>query len=756
MMPSMAVLDETRTAYRTCPLCEATCGLEITVRRDQRGDQGTEQGTEQVVRIRGDRDDVFSKGFICPKGSTLKQLHDDPDRLRRPLVRRDGRHVEVSWEEAWSEVAARLGALHAAHGRESVAVYLGNPAAHSLAAFTHGRLLIKALGTPQVYSASTLDQMPRQVAAGLVFGTPLSVPVPDLDRTDQLVIIGANPYASNGSLATAPDWPGRIEALQARGGTVVVVDPRRTRTAEQADRWLAVRPGSDPLLLAAVICTLAEEDLIDPGDHVRVHLAGLDEAVAACRRFTPDAVAGDVGVDAAEIRRLARELAAAPAAVVYGRIGTTTAPFGTLTSWLIDVVNTATGNLDRPGGAMFPTAAAGAANTRGEPGRGSGFRTGRRTSRVSGHPEVMGELPAAALVEEIVTPGPGQVRALVTFAGNPVLSSPNGPALERALDDLELMISIDVYLNETTRHADVVLPVPSPLQKDHYDLALYQLALHNVANYSEPVLDLDEGQPDEWEVLARLAMIAQGFGPDADPAPADDLAAATLARAAVSDAHSPMHGRDVDEVLAELGDRRGPARLLDLQLRSGPYRLTLEELRAHPHGIDLGPLVPRIPEMLRTPSGRVELAPAELVADLARLWDTVGGESPGMVLVGRRHLRSNNSWMHNLPVLVKGAPRCTLMIHPTDARQAGLVEGGTARVVSRVGSVDAIVEVTEGIRPGVVSLPHGWGHGRAGARLTVAAAHAGVNSNVLTDPEALDPLSGTAVLNGIPVTVTAI
>lgn len=742
-----------RTAYRTCPLCEASCGLEISVRG------------KEIVRIRGDRDDVFSKGFICPKGSTLKQLHEDPDRLRRPLVKRDGVHVEVDWAEAWAEVERGLSGVIERHGRQAFGVYLGNPNAHNLSSITHGRALMQALGSRQRYSASTVDQMPRQVAAGYVFGTPVSVPVPDLDRTDYLVIIGANPYASNGSLCTAPDFPGRIQALKARGGTLIVVDPRRSRTAEEADRWLPIRPGSDALLLAALVNVLDADGLIDPGRHFSPHLNGLAEAAAACRPFTPEAVAVATGLTPDEIRRLAHELAAAPTATVYGRIGTTTTAFGTTASWLIDVVNTLTGNLDRVGGAMFTTPVAGGATTRGAPGVGAGFRVGRGHSRVSGHPEVMGEYPAAALAEEITTPGDGQVRGLITVAGNPVLSTPNSNQLDAALDDLEFMVSVDIYLNETTRHADVILPPPSQLQRGHYDVLLLQFAVRNVANYSEPVLPLDEGQPDEWELLAKLALILQGHGVGGDPATVDQQMVDSVVRHAVADPSSPVHGRDPDEILDALAGEAGPARLLDLMLQTGPYGaafgthpegVSLARLRANPHGIDFGPLVPRLPEILRTPSGKIELAPPELLADMVRLEATMGGETDTMTLVGRRHLRSNNSWMHNIEVLVKGKPRCTLQIHPDDAADRGLTDGGVARITSRVGSVDAPVEVTDGIRPGVVSLPHGWGHGLSGTRMGVAAERAGVNSNILADHRAIDPLSGTSVLNGIPVMVVAL
>ncbi|HWM18737.1 MAG TPA: molybdopterin oxidoreductase family protein [Ilumatobacteraceae bacterium] len=754
-----ATAQPTRIALRTCPLCEAGCGLEITVARDA-------DGAETVTRIRGDRDDVFSKGFICPKGSTLRQLHEDPDRLRRPLVKRDGVHVEVSWDEAWAVVEHGLGDAIERHGRDALAVYLGNPTAHSLGAMMFTRALMTGLGTRQRYSASTVDQMPRHVAAGYVFGSPVAVPVPDLDRTDFLLVLGANPYASNGSLCTAPDFPGRIEAMQARGGKLVVVDPRRSRTAEQADEWLPIRPGSDALLLAAIANTLFDEGLAEPGLHVLAHLAGLDDVRGALVPFTPEAVATATGIDASTMRRVARELAAAPTAAVYGRIGTTTTEFGTTASWLIDVVNVLTGNLDRPGGSMFAMPVAGGPTTRGGPGRGPGFRIGRGHSRVSGHPEVAGEFPAADLAEEILTPGAGQVRCLITVGGNPMLSTPNSNQLADAFSDLDFMVSIDMYLNETTKHADVVLPVPSSLQRSHYDMLLLQFAVRNVANYSGAVLPLDPGQPDEWEVIAKLVLIAQGLGRDADVSIVDDQLVGSLARSLVGDTSSAVYGRDADELVAAVSEhgRRGPERMLDLMLRSGPFGdgfgadpdgATLDALLANPHGVDYGALAPRLPEILRTPSGRIELGAPELIGDLERLAaaiDTLTDRE--LVLVGRRHLRSNNSWMHNIEVLVKGKPRCTLHVHPDDAARLGLCDGASATVASRVGSVMAPVEVTDSIRPGVVSLPHGWGHGQPGTKMRVAAERAGVNSNVLADHAAMDPLSGTSVLNGIPVVVS--
>jgi anaerobic selenocysteine-containing dehydrogenase len=745
--------SETRVAYRTCPLCEAGCGLEIALHRTD--------GSERVGRIRGDRDDVFSHGFICPKGSTLRQLHEDPDWLRGPLVKHNGRFEPASWDEAFAEVERRLLPVLERHGRDAVGIYVGNPNAHSLAALIFLRPLIRALGTTNVFSASTVDQRPKEVSAGLMFGGALTVPVPDIDRTDFLLMLGANPYASNGSLATAPDWPGRIEALLDRGGSLVVVDPRRTQTAEMASQHLAIRPGADPFLLMALVNVLAADGLIGL-DGLETYVAGLDVVVGLAEPFTPEAVAPAIGLDPDEIRGLAHRLAAAPSACVYGRIGTTTAEFGTLTSWLVDVLNVLTGNLDRPGGAMFATAAAGAANTRGTPRYGRGIRLHRRRSRVRGLGETMGELPAACLAEEIDTPGKGQIRAMVTVGGNPVLSTPNSGRLDAALAGLEFMVAVDPYVNETTRHADVILPVPTALQRPHYDLALLQLAVRNVANYSPAVLPLDEGQPDEWHVLARLALVVQGLGAGADPALVDDLVLRTLVEGAVADETSPLAGREVDEILALLGERSGPDRILDFMLRTGPYGegfgtrpggLSLDVLLDHPHGVDLGPLEPRLPDVLRTPSGMVELAPEPLVADVDRLRSALDRPTGGMRLIGRRDLRSNNSWMHNVEVLVKGRPRCTLHVHPEDASRLGLADGEPASVTSRAGTVTIPAEVTDAIRPGVVSIPHGWGHDLPGVELSVARRYAGVNSNLLADEELVDPVSGNAILNGIPVEV---
>ncbi|MFC8369633.1 molybdopterin oxidoreductase family protein [Streptomyces sp. NPDC057239] len=737
-----------RTALRICPLCEATCGLTLTI------DDG------RVTGARGDRDDVFSKGFVCPKGAAFGAVDSDPDRLRTPLVRVDGELREATWAEAFDAVAAGIRPVVERHGPHAVGIVLGNPNVHTMAGALYPPVLIAGLGTRSLFTASTVDQMPKHVSSGLLFGDANAIPVPDLDRTDHLLLIGANPLESNGSLCTAPDFPGRLKALRARGGTLTVIDPRRTRTARLADRHLAVRPGTDALLLAAVAHVLFDEGLIDPGERAS-HLTGLDDLAAALRDFTPEAVAPACDVDAATLRTLARELAAAPTAAVYGRIGSCTVPHGTLASWLVDVLNILTGNLDRPGGALFPQAATDRAPRPAGPGRG--FALGRWHSRVSRHPEAKGELPLSALAEEIDTPtDEGEpIRALVAVAANPVLSAPDGDRLDKALGSLDFMVSVDPYLNETSRHADVVLPPPPPAQSPHHDFAFNTLAVRNQVRYTRPAVPLEPGRMAETEILARLILAATGMH-GADPAAVDTMVIDQTLSKAVREPHSPVHGRDPKELAALLTGADGPERRLDMMLRLGPYGdgfgadpdgLTLEKLLAHPHGIDLGPLRPRLPQPLKTRSGKVELLPEPIAADLPRLRAALDERPAGLVLVGRRHLRSNNSWMHNVPALTGGSNRCTLHLHPEDAERLGVRDGEPVRIKGAGGEVTAPAEVTDAVRPGVVSLPHGWGHDRPGTRTRHAAADPGANVNQLLDGSLLDPLSGNAVLNGVPVEV---
>jgi anaerobic selenocysteine-containing dehydrogenase len=745
------------THFRTCPFCEATCGLRIEI-----SDEG------EIESIRGDSDDVLSAGFICPKAFGLKELREDPDRLRGPLVRREGELREATWEEAFAAVEAGLAPILEERGRDAVAIYVGNPNAHNLSAMVYLQVLLRALGSKNVYSASSVDQMPKHFSAGHMFGHWTSIPIPDVDRSDHLMIWGANPLVSNGSLLTAPDMRGRIRRIRERGGKVVVVDPRRTRTAENADEHHFIRPGTDALALLSLVSVMFSERLADTGA-AGEHCEGLEEVEELSRGFEPERVEGACGIPAEELRRMARELAAAERSAVYGRIGTTAQEFGTLASWLVDVLNVLSGSFDRPGGAMFAKAAAAQRNSVGQAGRGRGVASARWGSRVRGLPEVLGELPASALAEEIDTPGDGQVRALVTVAGNPLVSTPNVARLERAVGELDFMVAVDIYLNETSRHADVILPSPDPMARSHYDLALYQFAARNVANYSPAVLEREEGLIEESEIFLRLTGIVTGQGADCDPEAIDDAVAGALVAREVGTVDGAIEGRDAAEILAALEPRRGADRVLDLLIRTGAYGdgfgtnpdgLTLDRLETEPHGVDLGPHESRVPEVLRTRSGKIELAPEAITADVPRLRERLdagawNGSGPEMVLIGRRQLRSNNSWMHNLNALVKGKDRCTALLNPVDAERFGLADGGMARLRSAAGEIEVPVEVTDEMMPGVVSVPHGWGHGVDGVRMVTAAAHPGVNSNLLADEGGVDAPSGNAVLNGIPVQVEA-
>ena len=630
--------DATKKNYVTCPLCEATCGLEIVT-----------QGRE-VVSIKGDEEDVFSKGYLCPKAYSLKELLADPDRIREPMVRRGDTWQKVSWEEAFAEVERGLSPIIEKYGRNALSTYLGNPNAHNLSGQFYAPVLLRALGSRNVYSASTVDQMPKQVSVGLMFGAGLSVPIPDIERTDYLLVLGANPMVSNGSLMTAPDMRRRLRDLRKRGGKLVVIDPMRTRTAEEADAHYFIRPGTDACLLFAMVHVLFEENLVALG-RLAQHVNGLEQVREAAKAFSPESVAGVCGIEADTIRQISRELANALRAIVYGRIGTCTQEFGTLASWLVDVLNVLTGNLDREGGAMFSKAAAGARNTSGKGGEGSGVRFGRWQSRVSKLPEFFGELPAAVLAEEIETPGKDQIRALITIAENPALSNPNGGRLQSALQSLDFMVSVDIYLNETTRYADVILPVTSPLEHAHYDISFYQLSARNIANYSKPIFETQ--QPEEWEILLRLAAIATGQNLSVEQL--DDQTITQLIEREVKTQGSTVEGRAQQELLAMLQPRRGPERILDFMLRVGPYGdffgskpdgLTLATLEENPHGVDLGELQPRIPEMLRTRSGKIELAPSPMLQDVARLQNSLQqgkGDENEFLLIGRRDLRSNNS-----------------------------------------------------------------------------------------------------------------
>jgi len=735
--PTTTVSTSTTTHHRICPLCEACCGLEIKVSEGR------------VTRISGHDNDVFSQGYICPKGAALKDLHEDPDRLRQPLIKRNGHFEAASWEEAYAEIERRLQAVQAQHGRHSVAAVAGNPSAHKIGLMLYYPRLLKALGTRNIFSAATLDQMPRHVVSGLMYGHWMSVPVPDITRTDWLLVLGANPVASNGSMWTVPDFRGKAKALQARGGKLIVIDPRRSETAALADEHHFIRPGADVYLLLGMLHTVFESDSLQAGAAQGL-IGSLDGLREAVKPFAPAVVAARCGLAAETIVRLATELATTPRAVLYGRIGTCTQDFGSLSTWLIDLLNLLTGHLDQVGGSMFPKAAAFAANTAGPAGQGRGVKLGRFSSRVSAAPEVMGELPISCLAEEIDTPGEGAVRALITIATNPVLSAPNGQRLSKALEQLDFMVSLDIYLNETTRHADVILPAPSPLEDLHYDVPFPQLSWRNHARYSAPIFQRPAGQPAEWQSLLRLAAIAQGEQGPQDNQQLDD--------AYFADELKRLPADMAEAARAASGHLQGPDRLLDLALRAGPYRLSLEQVQAAPAGLDLGELQPRLPELLRTPDGRIDLTPPALMQDLQRATIALSEPAPALTLIGRRDVRSNNSWMHNLPILAKGPERCTLLVHPSDAQRLGLQEGSQARLSRSDQPANTLlvpIQLSAAMMPGVVSLPHGWGHDQPGARLNLAAERPGVNLNALLDEQRRDPLSGNSVLSGVAVTLVA-
>ncbi|RQP23955.1 molybdopterin-dependent oxidoreductase [Piscinibacter terrae] len=728
--------------YRICPICEACCGLEVRM------------SDRKVIGIRGAEADPFSKGYICPKGVAVKDLHEDPDRIRTPLIKRNGQFVPASWDDAFEEIERRLPPILAKHGRDALGASLGNPSSHKYGLILYTTRLLKTMGSKNLFSASTLDQMPKQLSNGLMFGHWLTLPVPDIERCDYLLMLGANPMASNGSLWTVPDFRGKVKALRARGGKLVVIDPRRTETAEIADAHHFIRPGGDAFLLLGMVHTLFDENLVKLG-RLAGHVNGLEEVRAAVKDFAPEAMAARCGIEAGVIRELARTLATTQHAAVYGRIGTCVQEFGTLNSWLVDVLNVLTGHLDEPGGAMFTKAAAFAANTTGKPGSGRGVVTGRWKSRVSGSPEVYGEIPMNCMAEEMETPGPGQVKALITVASNPVLSAPNGPRLAAALDGLDFMVSLDIYINETTRHADVILPGVSPLEESHYDVPFPMFSHRNHARFSEAILPVPEGQQQEWKTMLKLIGILRGKGAKADVLALDDELMA-------EDVNKQM-GEHAQAVLQALSGRRGPERLLDYALRTGPWGdhfgrqpdgLNLDKVRAAPAGLDLGALAPRIPEVLRTPSGKIELAPPMLIADVERARADLSRPVDDVVIIGRRHVRSNNSWMHNLPLLAKGPNRCTALIHPSDAERLGLAHGAQARITGRNGHpIQAQVEVSDEMMPGVISVPHGWGHDLPDAQLKLAGERPGANLNAVLDEKLLDPLSGNAVLGGVPVTV---
>lgn len=719
------------------------CGVEVQL-----------QGG-RVLSVRGDRYDPFSRGHICPKALALKDIHEDPDRLRQPIKRTASGWQVIPWDEALDEAAERLIAIQREHGTDAVASYMGNPQVHSYTGLLGGAQLLRTLRSRNRFSATSVDQLPHHLASYFLYGHQLLIPVPDVDRTDFFLILGANPVVSNGSLMTAPDIAGRLRDLRARQGRLVVVDPRQTETAALADQHIPIRPGTDVLLLLGMLHTLFDEHLMLV-NQLPSFIDRLPRLQALCLEFSPERTAAMTGVDAQTLRALTREFASARSAVCYGRMGVSTQAFGALCQWLIQLINILTGNLDRPGGAMFPDPAFDMLTL----GRGFGQRGSyaKRSTRVRGLPEFGGEFPVAALAEEILTPGPRQIRALVSAAGNPVLSTPNGRQLDRALSSLEFMVSIDIYLNETTRHAHLILPPTFGLERDHFDLVFHGLAIRNTVKYALPAVSVADTARHDWQIFQGLIERIEAL---------DRVRRPAFSERALRWWLTPRR-------LIALGIRRGrrgaglsPRARWSSASQSG---LTLAEIIRAEHGIDLGPLESVLPNRLQTADKRINLVPEIFEKDLERVRRdfavgsaaTMGVEPASdasfseLRLIGRRDLRSNNSWGHNLSRLVKGPRRCTLRMHPQDAAMRGLENGTRVRVRSRVGTIESTLELTSELLRGVVSLPHGWGHDRPSINLQVAQRHAGASANDLTDDQRVDVLSGNAVLNGVPVTVEAV
>ena len=692
-----------RTEYRACNLCEAICGLEFKI------------DGAHIVSIRGDDADPFSHGHICPKAVALKDIHEDPDRLKRPIKRDGTVWKEIGWDEAFELAAENIATLIQMHGNNAVGFYAGNPSVHNLGHLLGVHQLARLMKTKSAFSATSVDQLPQQLTSLLMFGHQFLIPIPDIDHTDYFLILGGNPIASNGSMMTVPDVAKRLKAIQTRGGKVVVIDPRRTETAEVASEHHFIRPGADAALLMAMLNTIRTEGLIKPNP--QLPLKNIDQAFAAIAHVTPDLAAARTGIAAEEIKRVAREFANSPSAIAYGRIGACLQPFGTIAQWLVQLLNIVTGNLDRVGGTLATHPVI--------PTTGPGTRPGHFAqwkSRVSGLSESLGELPVATLAEEILTPGEGQVHGLVTICGNPVLSTPNGRQLDRAFEALDFMLSIDIYLNETTRHADLILPPTSALNHDHYDLVFNAFAVRNVTRYNEALWKRADDERYDWEIFSGIgARLAAKLGREFRPM-------------------SPLH-EVISNMLNKSGNRVGT---------------TLETLKAAPHGLDLGALKPSISTRIETPDKQIDCAPAPMIADMARFNRELAAGAPSSLhLIGRRHVRSNNSWMHNYHRLVKGKARDQLLMHPHDLASRGLTSGQIVEITSRTGSIQVPVVASTDVMRGVISLPHGWGHNRDGARTGIASAHAGASYNDISDEKFLDAISGNAALNGIAVEVRA-
>ncbi len=694
------------TKYRTCNLCEAICGLEVKVENNT------------VLSIRGDEQDVFSKGHICPKAVGMKDLHEDPDRLKTPLVKRDGKWIDVSWQEAYALAAKGIIDTQIKYGKDAVGIYQGNPSVHNLGTSLFSPDFVRSLKTKNRYSATSVDQLAHHLAAEYMFGNQLFIPVPDINRTDFWLILGGNPMVSNGSMMTAPDIRGKLRDIQDRGGQVVVIDPRFTETAEKADQHLFIRPGSDIYLLLSMIHIILFNDKMEL-KHLE-NCIDADEITAikaAVAQFTPELAEEKTGIPAVDIQGLTDSFLSAKSAVCYGRLGVSASKYGGLSHWAINTINILSGNFDKAGGAMFTNPAVNVSSRKSKTKR---FK--RWSSRVRGLPEYGGELPSSTLAEDILTPGEGQIKAMITSCGNPVLSVPNGTKMDSAFESLDFMVCIDIYLNETTKHADVILPPATGLETPHYAIAFHNLAVHNSAKYSEPAVEKSEGAKFDWEIFSELgkACAAYQFQQTGEAIP------------------------DKPEYTLE--------QKLDMLLSFGPHKLNLETLKKHPHGIDIGPLTSQLPGRLLTDNQQIHVFP-DIYQESIETLRKSSQDDDGFLLIGRRNLRSNNSWMHNLHRMVKGPNTCTALIHPTDASRLQISTGEIIEVSSDVGQVQIEAEVSEEIMPGTISIPHGWGHNRSGIRMSIAQEHAGVSFNDLADEKLVDELSGVSVINAIPIQV---
>jgi anaerobic selenocysteine-containing dehydrogenase len=718
--------------HHQCTLCEARCGVDVEVDGDR------------VLRIVGDTKDPISKGHICPKGVALQDIYDDPDRLRRPVKRTDRGWEEIGWDEALDLAADGMRRILDSHGPEALASYWGNPGGNSngMGAFILWRM---ATGTKSHYSVASLDQAPHHTAAIEMFGNPMSLPIPDLDRTNHMLMFGANPAVSNGSAMSAPGVKNRFRSLFERGGTLTVVDPRRSETARLATRHVSISPGGDCFLLLGMLNVIFAEgrDKLGPLGRWCIGEAELREV---CKLWPAERAAAYAGVDEEVVIELAREFTSRPGSVAYGRLGVCHQTTGSINTWLITALNAVTGNLDSVGGAMFTTPAVDLAPVMRLATRAGLTWRGTRRQRVSGVKDMMFELPMAGLADEILTPGEGQVRGLLVYGGNPVLSSPGGTELDRALEALDFFVSVDFYITETSRHADVILPPVSALQREEVDALVPMMSVRNHIRFSPPALPKGPQDRQDWEILAELAARG-GRG-------RKGKVLGALARASLKFGVNPGDaGMGMSIALGPYGVlRRGP--------RKG---LTLGRVRCAPHGIDLGPLRPnQIGKILATKDRRVRLAPADLIAAVAEATERADAlndevrDGFDLTLIGRRSTNSSNSWLHNSARLTKGRDRCVARMHPDDAARRGISSDQLVTVRSRVGQVELPVELSDEIRPGVVSIPHGFGHGRLGVGWKHAASKPGVSMNDLTDPALIDETSGVAALNGTRVSVVAV